>query len=90
MKNKIYIMKQSIILLYMVFFASISAFEYLEIALYKKEISLLLGLTSATLLYLFEEGGTTKVYKKYPVIFWLTLPAPLLFGWRIYSELVNN
>ena len=90
MKNKIYIIKQSIILLYLVFFASISAFEYLEIAFYKKEISLLLGFTSATLLYYYSKDAAAKFYKKYPVIFWLSLPAPFLFVWQIYSELVSN
>ena len=90
MKNKICIMINSISLLCFFFLVSIYTFEYLSITTYKKEISLLLGLTSVVLFYLFEKGEAVRMFKKYPVLFWLSLPGSFLCGWQIYSELVNN
>ena len=92
MKKNYVILMGFITMIAIVFSFRIVALQHFNFTIYSKEFALSLGLVLGIISILLEKKNYMmfNFYNKYPEVFWISVPAPFLFVWQIYSELVSN
>tara|TARA_Y100001954_G_scaffold157052_1_gene166875 strand:+ start:2192 stop:2470 length:279 start_codon:yes stop_codon:yes gene_type:complete len=92
MKKNYVILMGFITMISLVFSFRIVALQYFDVTIFSKEFALFLGLVLGIISILLEKKNYMmfNFYNKYPDLFWISVPAPILFVWLIYRELVSN
>ena len=96
MKKNLSIFVSFTFVLYATFFITINIFDYFDVATYKKEIALIIGIVLSALELFFISSRDSslkamfKIQEKFPIWFFISILGSFLLLFMIYQEFMKG